>query len=355
MSEAQRSQTTPRLESAGSPELTTSPQPASADAMAAVVAPQYGTSAVLRTEVVDRPNPRVDEVLVRVRAAAVCQGDVHLLTGKPYLLRLGFGLRRPKDPIIGHDLAGEVVAVGRDVTEFRPGDTVFGSVNSGAFAEYVCVSSRRLAATPAGLTIEEAAALPDSGMTALQGLRDTGGLGAGQSVLINGASGGVGSAAVQIAKALGAEVTAVCSTRHVEAVRALGADQVIDYTTEDFAATDRRYDVLFDLAGNRSLRDYRKVLAPKGVFVSSAAAPDADWIGPVVWMAKVMLANLFTSRRLAVLLMSPRREDLEFLAELAATGKFRPLIEKRYPVAQAAAAVQHVADGHAQGKTVLAI
>ncbi|MFC9440404.1 NAD(P)-dependent alcohol dehydrogenase [Nocardia sp. NPDC057030] len=321
--------------------------------MTAVIAPRYGTGSVLRTERVARPAPRPGEVLVRVRAAAVCQGDAHLLTGTPYLLRLGFGLRRPKDPIIGHDLAGEVVAVGREVTGFRRGDEVFGSVNSGAFAEYVCVAAQRLALAPTGLSIEEAAALPDSGMTALQGLRDVGRLRAGQRVLVNGASGGVGTAAVQVAKALGAEVTAVCSTRHVELLRSLGADHVIDYTTDDFTTGGQRYDVLLDLIGNRSLRDVRRVLARNGVFVSSAGAPGGNWAGPVIWMGKVVLANLFVSQRIGLLLMRPRRADLEFLAGLAADGRFRPVIERRYPLAEAAAAVQHVLDGHAQGKTVL--
>lgn len=323
--------------------------------MTAIVAPRYGTGSVLRTEVTARPDPRPDEVLVRVRAASVCQGDAHLLTGTPYLLRLGFGLRRPKDPIIGHDLAGEVVAVGHEVTEFRCGETVFGSVNSGAFAEYVCVAERRLALAPSGLSVEEAAALPDSGMTALQGLRDVGQLRAGQTVLINGASGGVGTAAIQLAKALGAEVTAVCSTRHIEVMTSLGADQVIDYTAEDFTASGRHYDVLLDLIGNRSLRDCRRVLAPKGIFVSSAGAPGGNWAGPIIWMGKMMLANLFVGQKIGILLMRPRRIDLEFLAGLAAAGKLRPLIEKRYPLARAAEAVQHVLDGHAQGKTVILV
>ncbi|MEU7142697.1 NAD(P)-dependent alcohol dehydrogenase [Nocardia sp. NPDC046473] len=323
--------------------------------MTAVVAPQYGDSSVLRTEVVDRPDPRPGEVLVRVRAASVCQGDAHLLTGTPYLLRLGFGLRRPKDPIIGHDLAGDVVAVGGDVTGFRPGDTVFGSVNSGAFAEYACVSERRLALASTGLAIEEAAALPDSGMTALQGLRDVGQLQAGQTVLINGASGGVGTAAIQLAKALGAEVTAVCSTRHLEIMRSLGADHVIDYTTDDFTATGRRYDVMLDLIGNRSLRDCRRILTPKGIFVSSAGAPGGNWAGPITWMGKMVLANLFVGQQIGILLMRPRRTDLEFLAGLTAAGKLRPLIEERYPLARAAEAVQHILDGHAQGKTVIVV
>ncbi|WP_156161638.1 NAD(P)-dependent alcohol dehydrogenase [Nocardia vulneris] len=323
--------------------------------MAAVVAPRYGTGEVLRIERVARPNPRAGEVLVRVRAAAVCQGDAHLLTGTPYLLRLGFGLRRPKDPVIGHDLAGEVVAVGAGVAGFRPGDRVFGQVGSGAFAEYACVSAQRLAPAPAGASFEELAAVPDSGMTALQGLRDAGRLRAGQRVLVNGASGGVGTFAVQLAKALGAEVTAVCSTRHLAAVRTLGADHVIDYTAADFTVGAARYDVLLDLVGNRTLRDCRRVLTPKGVFVSSAGAPGGNWAGPVVWMGKMLLANLFVRQRIAVHLMRPQRSDLDYLADLIAAGKVRPLIEQHHPLAQAAAAVQHVIDGHAQGKTVIVV
>lgn len=323
--------------------------------MTAVVAPCYGTGAVLRAERVARPNPRAGEVLVRVRAAAVCRGDAHLLTGTPYLLRLGFGLRRPKDPVIGHDLAGEVVAVGADVTGFRPGDRVFGEVGAGAFAEYACVSTERLALAPAGVPLEELAAVPDSGMTALQGLRDAGRLRAGQRVLINGASGGVGTFAIQLAKALGAEVTAVCSTRHVAAVRELGADHVIDYTAADFTTGAARYDVLLDLVGNRTLRDCRRVLAPRGVFVASAGAPGGNWAGPLVWMGKMMLANLFVRQRIAVHLVRPRRADLEYLAELVAAGKVRPLIERRHPLAQAAVALDHIIAGHAQGKTVLVV
>ncbi|MFG3617194.1 NAD(P)-dependent alcohol dehydrogenase [Nocardia sp. NPDC047654] len=323
--------------------------------MTAIVAPRYGSSEVLRTEVVARPVPGEGEVVVRMRAAAVCRGDVHLLTGKPYAIRLGFGLRRPKDPVIGHDLAGDVVEVGAGVTEVACGDSVFGSVDAGAFAEYVRVPVERLTRIPAGPTVAEAAALPDSGMTALQGLRDVGGLRAGQKVLINGASGGVGTSAVQIAKALGAEVTAVCSTRHVEAVRALGADRVIDYTTADFTRDTSRYDVLFDLVGNRSLTACRRVLASKGVFVSSAGAPGGNWLGPVVWVAKVVLTGLVVSQTMRPLLMRPRRADLEFLAGLAAAGKLRPVLERRFPLAATASAVGHVAAGHAKGKTVIVV
>ncbi|MEV0032955.1 NAD(P)-dependent alcohol dehydrogenase [Nocardia sp. NPDC050793] len=326
------------------------------DVMTAVVAPRYGSSDVLRVEEAPRPAPAAHQVLVRVRAAAVASGDVHLLTGKPYLIRLmGFGVRRPKHPVIGHDLAGEVVAVGSAVTSLRIGDRVYGATDFGAFAEYVCVDAATLAPMPAGLSFEQAAAVPDSGMTALQGLRDVGGVRAGQSVLINGASGGVGSFAVQIAKALGARVTAVCSTRHVEYLRGLGADRVIDYTAADFVESGERYDVLLDLVGNRSLSDCRRVLTPEGVFVSSAGSPGGDWIGPVLWIGRVVVADLFTRQTMRPLLMKPRRADLEFLTELVETGKVRPVIEREYPLRDAATAIAHVAEGHAQGKTVLIV
>ncbi|MEV0297169.1 NAD(P)-dependent alcohol dehydrogenase [Nocardia sp. NPDC050710] len=324
--------------------------------MTAVVAPQYGGSEVLRVESAPRPAPGKREVLVRVRAAAVCKGDVHLLTGTPYLIRLmGFGVRRPKHRVIGHDLAGEVVAVGADVTDFRPGDAVFGSVTAGAFAEYVRVPVDTVAPVPAGLSFEQVAAVPDSGMTALQGLREVGQLRAGQRVLINGASGGVGSFAVQIAKALGAEVTAVCSTRHLDMVRGLGADHVIDYTAADFTEIDRRFDVLLDLVGNRPLAACRRILTPTGIFVSSSGAPGGNWFGPVLWLGKVVLANLFVRQTLRPLLMRPRRADLEFLTELLENGAVRPSIERSYPLVEAAAAIRHIENGHAEGKTVLVV
>lgn len=323
--------------------------------MTAVVAPRYGDSAVLRVERVERPAPTARQVLVRVRAAAVCKGDVHLLAGKPYVLRLGFGLRKPRHRVIGHDFAGEVVAVGAEVTDVRVGESVYGAAISGSFAEYVAVRADRLAPAPAGLRFEESAALPDSGLTALQGLRDVGGLRAGQSVLINGASGGVGSAAVQIAKALGAHVTAVCSTRHIDRVRALGADIVIDYTTEDFTARSDRYDVGFDLAGNHTLAQWRRILADDGTFVSSGAGFGGDWFGPIPGVGKALAINLFAKQNLRALFMSPTRPDLEYLADLVAQGKLRPVIESERPLAEAAGAVAHVAEGHAAGKSVLTV
>ncbi|MFD6399694.1 NAD(P)-dependent alcohol dehydrogenase [Nocardia sp. NPDC060249] len=321
--------------------------------MTAWIAPRYGGGEVLRTEIVPRPTPGDREVVVRVRAASLCSGDLHLLTGTPYLLRLGFGLRRPKHRMIGQNLAGEVVGVGGSVTDFRVGDRVFGEVPSGAFAEYVRADAGAFAVVPAALSMEEAAAIPDSGMTALQGLRDIGKVGPGDRVLINGASGGVGSFAVQIAKVLGAHVTAVCSTRHIEMVRDIGADVVIDYTTDDFTRAQAPYDVIFDLAGNRTLREIRRVLAADGVFISSAAAPGNNWFGPIRWLGQVALTDLFARQTLKALLMRPAAADLEYLAGLAVGAGLRPVIERRFPLSDTAQAVAAFEQGHASGKTVL--
>jgi NADPH:quinone reductase-like Zn-dependent oxidoreductase len=323
--------------------------------MNAVVQPAYGSASVLQFGEVERPAPGDGEVLVRVHAASVCKGDVHLLTGTPYLVRLMSGLLRPKRRIAGQNMAGKVEAVGPNVTTLKPGDEVYGQVPGGAFAEYVCAPADLFAPKPANLTFEQAAAVPVSGLTALQGLRDVGQLKPGQKVLINGASGGVGCFAVQIAKALGAEVTAVCSTRHVEKVRSLGADRVIDYTREDFAKRPERYDVMLDMVGNRSLADCRAVLEPAGVFVSSAGAPAGNWIGPIVWMLKVAVAGMSGSQKMTSLLSRPRREDLLFLQSLIEAGKVTPVIEHRYPLRETAVAVGHVAEGHSQGTTVISV
>ncbi|KAF0848806.1 NAD(P)-dependent alcohol dehydrogenase [Nocardia caishijiensis] len=321
--------------------------------MTAWVAPRYGGGEVLRTEVVPRPVPGERDVIVRVRAASLCSGDLHLLNGTPYLLRLGFGLRRPKHRMIGQNLAGEVVAVGIKVSEFQLGDRVFGEVPSGAFAEFVRADVQSFALVPDDMEMETAAAIPDSGMTALQGLRDIGKVGPGHRVLINGASGGVGTFAVQIAKALGAHVTAVCGTRHLDMVHDIGADIVIDYTTTDFITTGDTYDVIFDLAGNRKLRDCRRALTPNGTFISSAGAPGGNWFGPIRWLGSVLITNLFTRQTLKPLLMRPTTTDLRYLAELATTGALRPVIQRRLPLSEAAAAISLFAEGHASGKTLL--
>jgi NADPH:quinone reductase-like Zn-dependent oxidoreductase len=315
--------------------------------MNAIVQPAYGSAAVLRFEEVERPAPGNGEVLVRVRAASVCRGDVHLLTGTPYLLRLMFGLRRPKRRVAGQQVAGTVEAVGPGVTTLKPGDEVFGQTPGGAFAEYVCAPAPAFAPKPANLTFDQAAAVPVSGMTALQALRDVGQLGPGQKVLINGASGGVGCFAVQIAKALGAEVTAVCSTRHVDKVRSLGADRVVDYTREDFARGTERYDAMLDLVGNRSIADCKAVLQPKGVLLSSA--------GSLGWMLKVMLAGMFGSQKMVLVMSTPKQEDLLALRALIEAGKVTPVIERRYALREVPAALGHVAEGHSQGTTVISV
>jgi len=323
--------------------------------MKAILQPAYGSADVLELADVDRPTIGDDDVLVRVHAAAVCKGDVHLLTGRPYAIRLGFGLRRPSRRIAGQDIAGTVEAVGKNVTTLAPGAEVFGQV-TGGFAEYVAAPADRLAPKPSNLTFEQAAAVPDSGMTALQGLRDAGRLQPGQRVLINGASGGVGTSAVQIAKALGAEVTAVCSTRHVARVASLGADHVIDYTRDDFVRLGPVHDLMFDLVGNRPLRDCRAVLKPHGIYVSSSgSAGGDDWLGPIWWLLKVKLANAFVSQTTLALLARPKQADLLFLRSLVESGKLTPVIEHRFSLEDARAAVHHVAAGHAQGKTVIAV
>jgi NADPH:quinone reductase-like Zn-dependent oxidoreductase len=253
----------------------------------------------------------------------------------------------------GAAMAGRVEAVGAKVTAFRAGDEVFGQAATGAFAEYLVMPARLLAPKPSNLSFEEAAAVP-WGAVALQGLRDAAGVEPGQKVLINGASGGVGTWAVQIAKALGAEVTAVCSTRNVEKMRALGADEVLDYTRQDFATGGARFDVLFDLAGNRSLSDCRSVLTPKGVYLPCSGG-GGDWVGPFVRVLRGLVSFLFTSQKFKLFVMAPNRNDLLFLKELVEAGKARPVIERTYALSEVGEALKHVGEGHAQGQTVIRI
>jgi NADPH:quinone reductase-like Zn-dependent oxidoreductase len=340
-------------------EISTTLRPAAAEVvsrtMRAIVHAQYGTPEVLAIGDVARPVPGADEVLVRVHAAGASVGDHHVVTGKPYLIRLSpfGGLPRPRNRVPGTAMAGRVEAVGASVTTFRPGDEVYGEAPSGAFAEYVVVPARRIAPKPSNLSFEEAAATPWA-VTALQGLRDAGGLVAGQRVLINGASGGVGTWAVQIAKALGAEVTAVCSARNVEMVRALGADQVVDYTSQDFVEGGARFDLMLDMVGNRSLSDCRSVLVPRGTYVSCSGG-GGDWFGPLFWLAGVLVTSWFTSQKLTTFIASPSQEDLLFLKELVEAGKARPVIERRYALSEVAEALLHVGEGHARGQTVIQI
>ncbi len=289
---------------------------------------------------------------MRVQAASANAGDWHLLRGTPFPIRLVAGLRKPKFKIIGNDIAGCVVAVGRNVTEFRPCDEVFGELSRcgfGAYAEFAAAPEKALASKPANLSFEEAAAIPTAGCTALQGLRQ-GRIERGQRVLINGASGGVGTFAVQIAKTFGAEVTAVCSTRNVDAVRSIGADHVLDYTKDDFAATGQRYDLILAANGNRSIWDYKRALRAGGTYVmtggSNRQLTDALLFGPVLSIGRQKLGNL---------LVKPNQADLLFLKELCETGRVRPTIDRRFPLRDVPAAVRYVEDGRARGKVVITI
>jgi NADPH:quinone reductase-like Zn-dependent oxidoreductase len=319
--------------------------------MKAIVFRRYGSPDVLELADVDLPVVADDGVLVRVRAASVNALDWHRMRGEPLVGRLGDGLRRPKDSALGVDVAGHVEAVGRNVTELRPGDEVFGA-RTGAFAEYV--SGRTFVPKPAGLTFEEAAAIPVAATTALQGLRDRGALQPGQRVLINGASGGVGTFAVQIARALGAKVTAVCSTSNVELVRSLGADRVIDYTREDFTRSGERYDLILDVAGTRPLLACRRVLTPHGTLVV-VGGPGGRWLSPADRLVKAAVLSKFVSQRLVPFLAHITREDLLVLKELVETGKVTPVIDRTYPLREVPEAIRYLETMRARGKVVITV
>lgn len=324
--------------------------------MRAILQTAYGPPDLLRLTDVEPPKLRDDGVMVKVITATVHKGDWHLLTGTPYLLRLaGFGMFKPNNPIPGMAVAGQVEAVGPAVTAFRPGDEVFGEIKAGGFAEYVCAGEAELAHKPAGVSFEAAASLPVSATTALQGLRDAGRLQPGQSVLINGAAGGVGTFAVQIAKQLGAEVTAVCSAGNVAAVVALGADHVIDYGQEDFTAGDRRYDVILDLVGNHAVGACRRVLMPQGRFVSAAGGAQHEWTGPLFPLMCGMASNLFSKQPFVPLVARPGRADLEIVAGYVEAGAVTPVIERRYALADVPEALRVQGLGHAVGKSLITI
>ncbi|MCH7584113.1 MAG: NAD(P)-dependent alcohol dehydrogenase [Acidobacteria bacterium] len=322
--------------------------------MQAVVYDRYGSSDVLRLVELDKPVPEDDEVLVRVRAASINPYDWHFMAGVPYLMRLQFGLRKPKRGRPGVDLAGEVEAVGENVTEFRPGDEIFGWWD-GAFAEYVAVSQDQLALKPRESTFEQAAAVPLAGLTALQLLRDTGQIQRGQKVLINGASGGVGTCAVQVAKSFGAEVTGVCSTRNVDMVRSIGADHVIDYTSEDFTRGDRRYDLILDNVGNRSLTACRRALDSKGIYIASFGRRHRRWLGPLPYLFRMRALSLFVSQKMVSRTAKPNKEELLRLKELLETGKLSPVIDRRYGLDEVPEAMRYLEEGHAQGKIVISV
>jgi NADPH:quinone reductase-like Zn-dependent oxidoreductase len=328
------------------------------DLMKAVRYHAYGSPDVLRLQDVDMPVIGSDDLLVRVRAASVNPLDWHFMRGMPYLARLQAGLVRPKASArLGADMAGSVEAVGSNVARFAPGDEVFGGLPElGTLAEYIRIRQDAVVLPkPAGLTFEEAAAVPVAGFTALQALRDKGKLQAGQRVLINGAAGGVGTFAVQIAKALGAEVTGVCSTAKVELVGSIGADRVIDYTKDDYTRSGQRYDLLVDIAGNRTLAECRRVLTPRGVLVGVGAPEKGRWIGPAGRGLKIVLLSPVVSQRLTIFLAQQRRDDLAVLRDLIDTGKVTPVIDKTYPLTAVAEAIAHLETGHARGKIVVSV
>ncbi|MFF8379043.1 NAD(P)-dependent alcohol dehydrogenase [Streptomyces sp. NPDC015661] len=322
--------------------------------MRAWVQERYGSADVLEFTEVARPVPGEREVLVRVHAAAVNAADWHLMRGDPYVARFALGLRRPKERIRGRDFAGVVEAVGGGVTELRPGDEVFGEA-PGSFAEYVCAPVAATELKPAGLGFAEAAAIPLAGNTALIGVRDLGRARPGAKVLVNGASGGVGTFAVQLAKALGAEVTGVCGSRNGQLVLGLGADRVVDYTREDFTASQDRYDLVFDLVGNRSLGELRRILSPTGALVLSGGGvfEGGSVFGPMGLLIKGRLVATFADRRLHVPTAEPRRENLAALREFAESGGIAPVIGRTYPLAEADRALRYVEEGHARAKVVL--
>jgi NADPH:quinone reductase-like Zn-dependent oxidoreductase len=325
--------------------------------MRAIVQEKYGTSEVLELRDIAKPEIGESDVLVRVRAAGVNPGDWAIMGGLPYIARPVYGLGRPKNRVRGTDVAGQVEAVGASATRFRPGDEVFGSSKQlgGAFAEYAAASQDALARKPTNLTFEQAAAVPMAGYVALQALRDHGKVKAGQKVLINGASGGIGTFAVQIAKSLGAEVTGVTSTRNVDLVRSLGADHVIDYTKEDFTRTGQRYDFILDNVANHELSDLRRALAPRGMLVPNGGGFDHRWVasGGRLISAKVLFT--FASQTLATFIVSPKQENLVVLTELIETGKVTPVIDQTYPLTDTRRAIDHVGRGHARGKVVVTI
>jgi NADPH:quinone reductase-like Zn-dependent oxidoreductase len=323
--------------------------------MRAVIYCDYGTAEVLRLENLEKPVPDDDQILVRVHATAVNPLDWHYLRGTPYVMRMGSGLRRPRTIQLGVDYAGTVEAVGGNVTAFKPGDQVFGG-RTGAFAEYlVARADRAVVHKPDNVSFEQAAGVGIAAITALQGLRDKGKVQAGQKVLINGASGGVGTFAVQMAKAFGADVTGVCSTRNVELVRSLGADRVIDYTREDYTAGAERYDVILDNVGNRSLKENRGVLKPDGryVLIGGGGPEDGLWLGPVPKSLGAVIQGWFVSQDMAMLLAEFNKEDMEFLAELMESGKVTPVIDRQYPLNEIAEAIRYLETGRARGKVII--
>lgn len=320
--------------------------------MKAIVCPAYGSPDILKYQEVTKPTPKDDEVLVKIHAAGVNAGDWHLMRADPFLIRLMFGFTKPKHPILGGDFSGQIEAVGKNVSQFKVGDEVFGaSANFGAFAEYVAVSENAIVLKPANMTFEQLAAVPSSAMTALQGLRDHGKVQAGQQVLINGASGGVGSFAVQIAKALGSEVTAVCSTSKMDMVRSLGADHVIDYKKESFVDTGKNYDVILGVGGYYPLSDYKRALKPNGIYVMTG--------GETKQMFETMFLGSFmsmgSSKTITNFIQKISQQDLLFLKELMEQGKLSPVIDKSYSLDDTPDAIRYLESGKTKGKLVISV
>ena len=320
--------------------------------MKAIVYTEYGPPDVFQLKEVQKPVPNDDEVLVKVHAASVNSADVSMSKGAPFLVRVWSGLLKPKYQILGADIAGRVEAVGKNIKQFQPGDEVFGDISGdgwGGFAEYVTVSEGALLLKPDNLTFEEAAAVPQAAVVALQGLRDKGQIRPGKKVLINGASGGIGSFAVQISKSFGAEVTGVCSTKNFDAVRSYGADHVIDYTQEDFTQNEQRYDVIFAVAGYHSLSDYKRALTPTGIYVGSVNSTALIFqtllLGPIITMTG--------DKKMVNLMAEANNEDLDFVKELLEAGKVVPVIDRRYPLSEVAEAIRYYGNGHARGKVVI--
>ena len=324
--------------------------------MKAIILDRYGSPDVLELRDIEKPVAKDGEVLIRIRAASANPADWRLMRGDPYLAR-GM-MRRVRKPgeaaILGADIAGEVESIGKNVTRFRPGDEVYAEVRTGGFAEYIGFPEDRLGLKPTNLTFEQAAAVPMAGMTALQGLRDAGRIRPGQKVLVNGASGGIGTFAVQIAKSYGAEVTGVSSTRNADMVRSIGADHVIDYTQEDFTHGEQRYDLLLDTVGNRSLWEFRRVLVTKGT-LAIVGGGGGRLLGPFPQILGAILLSPFVSQRMAPVTMVPNKGDLEFLKELIEAGKVTPVVDRTYPLSEASEAIRYLERGHARGKVVITV
>jgi NADPH:quinone reductase-like Zn-dependent oxidoreductase len=322
--------------------------------MKAIIYTQYGSPDVIQFKEVEKPTPKDDEVLIKVHAASVNAGDWHYLRGTPWLFRLASGLLKPKNIFLGADVAGQVEAVGKNVTQFQPGDEVFGDLSAcgrGTFAEYVCASETALVLKPANISFEEAAAVPVAAVTALQGLQSRVQIQPGQKVLINGASGGVGSFAVQIAKTFGAEVTAVCSTRNLDRMRSIGADYVIDYTQEDFTKNGQQYDFILAANGYRPFSDYKRALNPGGTYVMTGGATaqmfEAMLLGP--------LTSIRGNKKMGNVMAKPDQEDLTFMKELLEAGKVKSVIDRCYPLSEVAEAIRYLEAGLAQGKVVITV